>query len=314
LKFLNVLIAATGCEAVNKLCAAAGADASVRLADTCRAWADAPALAERLRPDVIALDMRLGESLRFGMIGELRRRCGAPVLAMDTAADSALGALDAGAADFVLIPDGGSDSDERLFAADALERIKMACVAREAVEPAKKPLRLLAVFAPSGGQARLACMLKGLTDAGLTALAVHTAAHSVEDADEMPGGARIEWAVPPETGELEPGHSYLVRTAGGIRLDSSGGHISFIHNCGKPGREADEFFLSVAKALGEEAACVLDSNAADGRGGLRRAAERGALAIAENKNAILREIDFTLPGGVIELPLEDIAGEILKRL
>jgi hypothetical protein len=51
-----------------------------------------------------------------------------------------------------------------------------------------------------------------------------------------------------------------------------------------------------------------------GQKGLERAAARGGLAVVQNKNALLRELGYEAPGGIVELALEDIAVEVRKRM
>lgn len=315
---INVLIAAKECAAVGRLRAAVSSDPALRLAAFCSSWENALEESEKLKPDVIALDMRLEGCGGCGAAGELDRKCGAPVVAMDAAAGYALAALDAGAADFVLIPVEGSDSDNGFFTVDVLERIKTAAVPSGKAErtlPAKKPVRLLAVFTRGAGPVQLACMLNGLTASGLTVLIVHAGAtYSRDKIGEMlekRTGRKTRF----DADALEPGNTYVIRGGARVRLENATGRLLLRLAGDSPtGGEADGFFSSVGKALGQEAACVLCSDSGDGFDGLRKAAANGALAIAENKNSILREIGFKLPGGVLELALEDIPGEVLKRM
>lgn len=306
---LGVLVVSEGCAAVDALCAGITSDKTLRLAGRCRACGDVPAATGAGKPDVAVLDLRVAADTRES-IRMLSMRCGAPVLALGGHAGNALISLDAGAADFVLLPSPGSDSDMANFTADALDRIRAAFFAGEAVAvqggAAKKRIRLLAVACAQGGPVALACLIKRLPKVKPAVLVLQRDANafSKDYARVLSGMCGCAVAECRDGMELEPGNTYLACDCG-VTVEKNGDKL-IMHTY--EGTSADTLFAAAAEALGSEAACVLISG--NGAEGLERAASRGALAIAQNKNALLRELGFKLPGGVLEMPLEDIAAVI----
>jgi chemotaxis response regulator CheB len=303
---LSILVVSEGCAAVEALCAGIKADGALRLAGRCRTVEEAQqAAVGAAKPDVAVLDLHnfigIHESLQA-----LKISCNAPLVALDDIAGSALVSLGAEAADFVLLPSHGSDSDVANFTADALERIKAAYLGGNAAEAqAKKRIRLLAVACAQGGPVALACLLSGLSAESPAVLVLQRKARVFTKnyaalLSEMCSCGIAECR---DGMELESGKVYLACECG-ITIEKKGEKLIMRYEA----ISADALFASAAESLGEEAACVLLSGS--GMEGLERAAALGALAIAQNKNALLREPGFQLPGGVLELPLEDIAAAI----
>jgi two-component system, chemotaxis family, protein-glutamate methylesterase/glutaminase len=322
LQRLNVLVAAQGCTAIDLLCEGISSDASLRLAGPCLNARDALAAAARERPTVIMLDLRLCPDGDYMLIGKLHKSCGAQVVAMDAAAGTSLCALDAGAEDFELIPTGGSESDDRIFAADALARIKAAALARKTTLPfagrKTAPIHLLAVACAKGGPVAAACLLNKLPKDGPAVLILqqNAGAFTGEYALTLAGMCGRKITAGLDGMELASGCVYWISDDGYSEVRKAKEKILLSikkAQSARAGNPADTLFISMAKALGRQAACVLLSGSG-GQNGLERTAARGGLAILQNKNALLREIGYEAPGGIIELALEDIAGEIGKRM
>ena len=251
------------------------------------------------------------------LISELGKRFAAPVVAMDTAAGDSLQALNAGAADFVLIPLSGSDSDDRLFAADALERIKAASLGGRMIDASKRQfvkeaMRLLTIACSKGGFVPVACMLRNIPEEGPAVLIMqrNPEAFAVGYAEKLSGMCGRQIHVCQDGMELQEGCIYFVGSECRATIKVREGRI--LLQLGDISGGVDTLFKSMADSLGEEAACVLLSGG-DGLGGLKRAAARGGLAIVYNKNSILREIGYKNRNGIVELPLEDITGAIVER-
>jgi two-component system chemotaxis response regulator CheB len=320
---LNILIASQECTAVDLLCARISADTSLRLAGLCRNETEVLAAAEA-KPDVVALDMRLGGGDGCALITELRGRCGAAIMAMNITVASALQALDAGAIDFVCIPTDGSDSDCQLFAADAMDRIRTASLSGWAAREggagrSAQPLRLLVIACSKGGPVPVASLLRRLPKNGPAILVLQRNAGAFADdcigtLSGMSGHAVIAGL---DGVELESGRIYFTDDEQCVCVEKKGGKLTL--RLGTMGRRpdggpVDMLFSSIAEALGEEAACVLLSGSGDGYEGLKCAAAHGALAIVQNKNALLRELGYMAPNGIVELPLEDVADAVLARI
>lgn len=314
---LKVIVAAQGCAAIDLLCDSVSSDATLTLAGVCHTRGEAFAAAMKTKPDVAVLDLRLCDGLQ--PISELGKRAGAAVVAMDVSAGNSLHALNAGAADFVLIPSAGNDSDDRLFAADALERLKAAAIngstARQAKsKAARKQLQLLAVACAGGGPAPAACLLKGLPADGPAVLILQRNAETFagDYVEKLSGMCGREVSACRDGMALEAGGFYFIGGECRAAFKKSGGKILLQLGGASGSCAADALFESAAESLGKEAACVLLSG--NGLEGLKRMAARGGLAVLQNKNALLRRIGYKAPAGILELPLEDIADAIAKRI
>lgn len=318
---LNVLVAASReCQAVGHLCSAVSSDAPLRLAYLCDSPEEAASKAGELKPDVCVLDLRICGEDGFAWIPRLHACCGAPVVVIDAVAGSALKALDASAADFSLIPSGESESDDRLFAADALERIKAACTgsmenARSNVR-AKRAVHLLVICCEEGGPAPAAYLLKNLPANGPAVIILqrNPVAFSNDYAGMLSGMCGRAVRTANNETRLEPGHFYFADVEYHPEIKKSVNGI-LLRFASRPKADGTDAFLStVASALGDEAACVLLSEGCRGMRGLAKVAKKGGLAVKFNKNGILREIGNPPPGGIEELPLEDIASVLASSL
>lgn len=314
---LNVLAVARDNSVLEKLGAVISTDASLHLSGQCSTGAAAMALAASARPDVIALDIELPGEDGCRLINSLSKICGAKIVAMSQVAGFALQALDAGAADFVYMPVGGSDSDIHRFAEDTVDRIKAASMHNSArifssPEADGRPVRLAVVACAGGGPVPLAYLLKHLRQDGPAVLIQQrNPAVFHEDAASLLSklsGKQVEQG---QDGiELAAGKVVLIGDRRPVRVEMIDGKVimRFIRKSAAGMKNlVDVLFLSAAQELGVGAAGVLLSGDGDGYDGLMRLASCGAKAILRNKNALLREIGYRAPGGVAELSLEDIA-------
>ena len=325
LPVINVMVIAQDNGLTDALCSCIAQDPSLRLAARCHSGAEAIIRAIDERPDVIALDMQLPGVSNTGMFAELRNVCNAAVVAMSVITGIALQTLDAGAADFLYMPVAGSESDHSQFVADAIVRFKTAFFDREAAGmgmPASglQPVRLIVIYCSGGGPVPLSHLLCRLPKDGPAVLAVqrHSGAFDSNFTGLLSEMCCREILPAADAMELKHGCVCVMDALQFAGMEEADGALllKLRDSSVLPGRcsGVDALFQSVADVLGTGVVGVLLSCRGEGEAGLRYMAAHGALAIILNKNALLREIDYETPAGMTELPLEDIAGEILVRI
>ncbi len=313
---IKILVAALDDRLSSLLCASIDKDPSIRLLGRYASVAEAIELAERLNPDVIAYDLRVDDIKPEEAIIRFKQVCRAAVVVMSSIMGCALRMIDAGAVDFIHLPVRGSDSDGRLFAADALSRLKVATLGR-VIAPAQQwreqvDMRLLAVHAAQGGLVQAACILKNLDQQCPPVLIMQK---SLRLCGEYPAQLCTMCGRPVKVVSdgimLEDGIVYLAFHCQRLHVESrrDGLFLRSESNADSQGGIcADDFFFSLAGSLGGTFVGV--SLSGEGDAGLRAVAGCGGLAIKQNKNALLSQTGAAGPGSVVEMALEDIAIEI----
>ncbi len=316
MRSFSVLVVTGDASLLAMLCRSVSAQPALRIAGSCRDVSGIEKTAAEKRPDVIALDMQLPDADTLALIGRLSQASGASVVAMSTSTAIALATFNAGAADFVYIPDRGSNSDYSRFLSDAVDRLKIAALLRwmrhdpASAGETNNVLRLAVVAGSTGGPVSLACLLQRMPENGPAVLAVQWQA-SAFCADfcrrlSAMTGRNVRQAA--DDMEMKPGEVYVA--AGNRRaeliLDEGKLVLGLGDVCLSRDAQAEALFRSAAALPGEVSGVLLyDSEA--GESALKALAARGMPAIKLHKNAILREPGYVPVGGIIELPLEDIA-------
>ncbi len=309
---IKVLVAAHDDRLPGLLCAGVDKDPAMRLLGRCSSSAEAIEVAQRLSPDVIALDLRLRDMAPEEAIALFKRACKAAVVALGPVMGRALPIIDAGAVDFIHMPVRGSESDGRLFAADALSRLKVATLGRTTA-PAQwqehADVRLLAIHAGQGGLVQAAYVLQQL-ERRCPPVLIQQMKPALCGAYGSQLSSLCGWpVVPAEDGVmLLDSTVYLADQNQCLRAEPGNGKITLRVQAGAGQPCADDFFLQLADSLGGTFAGV--SLSGDGESGLRSVAEAGGLAIRYNKNALLGQPGGMMPNQVVELALEDIPMEI----
>ncbi len=313
---IKMLVAALDDRLPSLLCASIGKDPSIRLLGRFASAAEAIESAERQNPDVIAYDLRLDDMKPEDAIKRLSHAGKSAVVAMSPAMGRALQMIDAGAVDFIYLPVRGSDSDGRLFAVDALSRLKVATLGR-VIPPVQQwreqaDIRLLAVHAAQGGLVQAACMLKKLDRRCPPVLILQK---NPGQYSEYPARlcSMCGWPVKAVSDGmmLEDATIYVAFHCQRLRIDSRHDGLFLQMESRADSHSdvcADDFFHSLVGSLGGTFMGV--SLSGDGEGGLRAVVEAGGLAIRHNKNALLSQPGGVGSGGVVEMALDDIAMEI----
>lgn len=321
MRSFSVLIVTDDASLQAMLCRSVSAQPALRIAGCCCDVSEAEKMVEQMCPDVIALDMQIPESDCVALTGRLAQAFGASVVAMSTSTAIALATFNAGAADFVYIPERGSNSDYSRFLSDAVDRLKIAAMLRwlrKDPEVAGEPCRAsgLAVIAASpGGPVPLACLVRRMPEAGPAVLAVQWQASAFcadfcRRLSAMTG--RNVWQAADDM-EMKPGEVYVVagNRCAELILDEGKLVLQLGDVCMSRDAQAEALFRSAAALPGEVSGVLLYDSAA-GESALKALAARGMPAIKLNKNAILLDTDYEPEGGVIELPLEDVAPAMLS--
>lgn len=319
LHLIKILVAALDDTLPDMLCTGIGRDPALHLM-RCRSAEEAIQMAGESMPDVIVLDLRL-DGMEHGLaIAGLNRACGAAVVAMGPAMGSALQAVNAGAVDFIHLPVRGSESDCRLFAIDAVARLKVAPLGRVAIpvqtEDRRNAIGLIAIAAAQGGLVQLACVLKGLPPDSPPVLVMQRKPALSGDYLSQLGRMTGRKAVIGENGmELSKGTVTVIDDLYPSWAEQAEGRFLMRVEAASPvkgGWRANDFFRSVARSVGREAAGI--SLSGQGANGLVELAREGGLALLYSKNALLGQPGATCHEGILEMAVEDMAQEVLKRL
>ena len=314
MRTIGVMVASDKAAILDCLCRGVSAERDLLLAARCRSIEDAVRLAVETKPAVVALDMGLAGP-GCGAIHAIGNACGAAVVALGETAGNALPLLDAGASDFILIPVEGTDSDLRLFAADAVARLKIAALTGRNCSPLRNaPIRVIAAIAAQGGPVSLACFIKSLPLDCPPFVALQRNSREMSGADllaKMTGRPVVE-----ACDGLELAQGAICAADGRHVIEVVEAEGKLMLRQGNFGGSCDEaienrLFQSLAELGG---ACAGITLSGDGLMGLKSLAARGGLAILWNKNALLRDLQYRHPGGLLELSLEDITSEVAARI
>lgn len=271
-----------------------------------------PALVQRLRPDVVSLDVFMPGNSAARTVRELLAVAPVPVvLVSDAPRDAAevFEALAAGALDFVRKPSPSApQSGARML--DTLRVLSRVKVRRRPIPGTAEnagPVRLVAIGSSAGGPGALRELLSALPE-GFAATVV-VAQHLTEGFEEgfaawLQQVCRLKVRLATDGAPIVPGEVVLGRPAHDVRIGpgrlqsrpaQSGFHPS-----------VDELFVSAAEQFGPRAlGVVLSGIGSDGARGAQRLADAGATVLAQS--SVSAAIDG-MPGAVRRLGLASIAG------
>jgi two-component system, chemotaxis family, protein-glutamate methylesterase/glutaminase len=298
-------------------------------------------LCERLRPNVVTMDMMLPVMTGVAATEWIMAYCPTPILIVSASTNrgelfKTYDALAAGAVDVLDKPVGGeSDDDWERRLVDAVRmaaripvitHLRGRLVQVNASSPGPSVAgerRLVAIGASTGGPAALLTILRGLpSDFALPILVVlHIS--------EPFGKAMAEWlddqlAIPvryAKHGEPlpSPGTACVLMAPPEVHLVVAGGRLTLsdappLHSC-RP--SVDVLFESLARELGRHTiACLLTGMGKDGARGLLSLRHAGALTVAQDQAT---SVVFGMPGEAVKLgaathvlALPDIAGTVVR--
>jgi two-component system chemotaxis response regulator CheB len=180
----------------------------------------------------------------------------------------------------------------------------------------KRTIRLLAIACGEGGPAPAAYLLRHLPENAppMVVMQKKPSGFAKDYTGKLSGMCGRRITACGEATRLSPGDIYFAaeESRPEIKMTANGILLWFAER--RQGDGTDAFLGSVAASMGEEAACVLLSGGSFGVTGLSKVVKKGGLALQLNKNVLLREAGHPSPGGIAELPLEDIASILSASL
>jgi two-component system, chemotaxis family, protein-glutamate methylesterase/glutaminase len=304
-------------------------------------------LCERLRPDVITMDMMLPVMTGVTATEYIMAYCPTPILIVSASTNrgelfKTYDALAAGAVDVLEKPTGTPDQG---WEAELISAVRMVARIRVITHPrarlahfgrprttdlritdvAPRDYRLIAIGASTGGPGAVLSLLGGLPK-GFNIpvlLVIHIS--------ESFGAALAEWLAD-QTGfsvrYASDGERLPQPGTGGVLLAPPGRHLEVqgrrLVLTGGPERHScrpsvDVLFESVAREAGHEAiGCLLTGMGKDGATGLLHIRQAGGLTIAQDEKT---SIVFGMPGEAVKLgaaahvlPLDDIAPFVRRSI
>jgi two-component system chemotaxis response regulator CheB len=283
-------------------------DPGVEVVGTARDGVEALEQAERIKPDVILMDVHMPRMNGYEATRRIMERAPTPIVMISASLERdevamTFAALEAGALAVMGKPAGSDDPGQAESGRKLLETVKLMAEVkvvrrwprRERPAPAHTPLippgrtiRVVAIGASTGGPPVLAEILKGLPrDLGAPVLIVQHiapgfAAGLAEWLDQV-APLSVKLAEPGEPGR--PGTAYVapegrqmgITAQGRIRLTSDAAEDGFCPS-------ASLLFDSVAEAYGRAALGVLLTGMGrDGAAGLRRLRQAGGMTIVQDE-------------------------------
>jgi two-component system chemotaxis response regulator CheB len=317
------------------LCGVVRADRGFELSGVARDGAEAAALARRLRPHVITMDLNMPEADGFSGIARIMAETPTPILVLSASPSEAAGfrALSLGALDILEKPRAEADLSEygrvlrarlRLLAGVRVIRHPRGLREHSSLSPrAAGPVELVVVGASLGGPRALAAILGRLPASFPAPLAV--VQHIAEGFTE--GLARwLDQETELEVAEARDGEPLR---SGRVLLAPSGRHLlvgeGAVHLSDAPPLETfrpsvTPLFTSAAASYGRRACGVLLTGMGrDGALGLKAIQQAGGTALVQDEAT---SVVFGMPRAAIELgaadrvlPLDEIAralGELVR--
>lgn len=316
-----------------------GQDPALQVVGTARDGLEALEQADRLRPDVIVMDVHMPRMNGYEATRQIMARVPAPIVMVTASlsrdeAGVAFEAIRAGALTVVEKPGGPEHPDRAESARRLVETVKLMAEVKvvrrwprreRPIAPALPPvrpdrgIRLIAMGASTGGPAAVAEILGGLPgDLAAPVLVVqHIAPGFVAGLAGWLGQAtRLGVKVADPAEAVRPGTVYLAPDGSQMGITPDG-RIRLMKEAAEDGfcPSASHLFQSVADAYGRSAiGILLTGMGRDGVAGLRRLREAGGVTIAQNEET---SIVFGMPGEAIRvgaaeyvLSPERIAGAI----
>jgi two-component system chemotaxis response regulator CheB len=316
-KSIRVLLAEDSAVTREYLAAALGEDPAIEVVGAARDGVEAVEMAERLRPDVILMDVHMPRLGGLEATREIMTRFPVPIVLItasfnreDTA--SSFDILKAGALTVLDKPAGFDDPATldlvrtvKLMAEVQVVRRWPVRPPREAPRPPGKPLqqiRLVAIGASTGGPAALIEVLGQLR--GALAIPVVIVQHIAPGftaglAEWLAGQTRLAVRLAGDGEALRPGIVYVAPDGRDMAIGADARVRLAAWATGGFHPTVDHLFASVAEAYGPSALGVLLTGMGrDGGEGLRRMRAAGAATVAQDEAT---SVVFGMPGEAVRL-------------
>ncbi len=293
---------------------------------------EAAAQAERLKPDVITMDLNMPDADGFSGIARIMAETPTPILVLTANPEEAVGfrALSLGALDILEKPQATTDLDEygqllrsrlRLLAGVKVIRHLRGLRERRLAppRPAARP-DLVVIGASLGGPRALATLLRGLPAQFPVPIAVvqHIADGFTEGlASWLATESRLDVREAEDGSPLRPGRVLLAPTGRHLLVIEGVARLSDAPPVDTFKPSVTPLFVSAARAYGARACGVLLTGMGrDGAEGLRAIKDAGGLTIAQDEAT---SAVFGMPRAAIELgavdrvlPIDDIPRALLE--
>ncbi|HBG06509.1 MAG: hypothetical protein A2075_00610 [Geobacteraceae bacterium GWC2_58_44] len=300
------------------------ADPEIVVIGCARNGAEALAVLEHKRPDVITMDVHMPGIDGFETTYRIMTEHPVPVIivtaSLDPQTDSAnFRALEAGALAILPKPPGVGHRDHARAAAELVQTVKLMSevrVVRRTFRPAKSllqqppvkaalpaPIKVVAIGASTGGPIVIQSILASLPVGFPVPLLVvqHMADEFIRGfSDWLAGSCNIEVKVAVQGEFLRPGTAYVA--PGGLDMGIDGqGRVTLTG--GKAGQHlcpsVSHLFYNIAERYGGHAVGILLSGmGSDGAPGLKEMKDRGALTIAQDEDSC---VIFGMPAEAVKL-------------
>jgi len=320
---IRVLVADDSATVREYLAYLLGEDPALEVVGTARDGREAVEQAERLKPDIIVMDVHMPRMNGFEATRQIMERVPTPIVMVSASTSReevamTFEALKAGALTVVDKP-GGPDHPKHAESARRLvETVKLMAEVKvirrwprrerpapPSVLPAKpdRKIRLVAIGASTGGPQVVAEILSRLPrDLGVPILIVqHIAPGFTEGLAEWLGqGTRLTVKLAEPGESVRPGTVYLARDGAQMGITKDG-RVHLAKEAGEDGfcPSASYLFRSVAEAYGRSAAGILLTGMGrDGATGLRKLREVGGVTIAQDEES---SVIFGMPGEAVRV-------------
>ena len=300
-----------------------GEDPEIEVVGTARDGQEALEQAERLKPDVILMDVHMPRMDGYEATRRIMERVPRPIVMVSASssreeAAKAFEALKAGALTLVDKPRGPDHPNRAETVRKLIETVKLMAEVkvvrrwprRERPAPplqlpaqADRKIRLIAIGASTGGPQAIAEILAALPDdLGAPILVVqHIATGFVTGlAEWLDSGTRLAVKLAEPGESVRPGTVYLAPDGSQMGITKDG-RLRLIQEPGENGfcPSASYLFRSVAEAYGRSAVGILLTGMGrDGADGLRLFREAGGVTIAQDEET---SVIFGMPGEAVRL-------------
>ncbi|OAP36453.1 chemotaxis response regulator protein-glutamate methylesterase [Sinorhizobium glycinis] len=317
-------------------------DPAAELLGVARSTAEAVAMARQLSPDIVTMELRLGDHDSAEAVSEIMVSAPAPIVMVSRDNGGELGvaaarALEAGALAVIPAPppvDGRLEkaaTEKFLSTIKAMAHVKVVRqwrkragdrrrIDQRRAAAADRPIGIVGIAASTGGPAAIRSILMNMSSRFPAPILIvqHMSSGFIDGvAESLDASVPLRVKVAADGERLRPGTAYLAPD--GLQLGVSGrSRIRVVNDVPADGFKPSGSYLfgSIARAFrGEALAVILTGMGNDGTEGLRAVREAGGKAIAQDEGS---SVVFGMPksaigAGLVDfvLPLESIGGKIV---